>query len=183
MGDGRRVRLLCEDRRTERFLRGLCKRVDVRVLDSDVAPEGRGDASLWVRKQYASRVEKLRARRHQRNLGLLVAIDGDNKGVAVRKAELAAELAAISAPPRGEEEAIAILVPTWSIETWLALLCGREGVGETESLKEHPDFRDLWQDGTAEAKTRSTAVQAWRGEIAPLPSLADGYLEAERVGL
>src|SRR5678816_3410471 len=100
MANDRRVRLLCEDRRTDRFLRRLCKRFDVFVLESDVAPAGIGDASLWVRKRYAACVELLRARRHQRNLGLIVAIDGDNKGLDRRKAELAAELEAAEVTPR-----------------------------------------------------------------------------------
>ena len=183
MGEGRRVRLLCEDRRTDRFLRALCKRFDLWVLESDVAPEGRGDASLWVRKHYASSVKKLRARRHQRNLGLIVAIDGDNKGVHSRKAELAAELVTAGVSPRDDIEAIALFVPTWSIETWLAPLCGEESVMETEPLKNHSSFRHLWEDGTAEAKTISAAVQAWKSGVIPSPSLAVGYMEADRVGL
>ena len=32
-------------------------------------------------------------------------------------------------------------------------LCGEESVVETEALKNHPSFRHLWDDGTAEAKT------------------------------
>lgn len=183
MADGRRVRLLCEDRRTDRFLRGLCKRFDVWVLESDVAPGGRGDASLWVRKRYAACVKLLRAHRHQRNLGLLVAIDGDNKGIHARKAELAAELTSAGVPQREGHEAIALFVPTWSVETWLALL-GRGGlVAETESLKDHGDFRHLWEDGKSEATTIAGAVRAWNGEVQPCASLADAYVEADRVGL
>jgi hypothetical protein len=147
MASGRRVRLLCEDRRTDRFLGHLCKRFDVQVLASDVAPAGQGDASLWVRRRYASCVKLLREHRHQRNLGLIVAIDGDNKGVHARNIELAAELANAGVPPREEDEAIAVFVPTWSIETWLALLCTGATVVEAEPLKDHPAFRQLWEDG------------------------------------
>lgn len=46
MASGRRVRLLCEDRRTDRFLGQLCSRFNVLVLASEVAPAGKGDASL-----------------------------------------------------------------------------------------------------------------------------------------
>jgi hypothetical protein len=183
MPEGHRVRLLCEDRRTERFLRKLCKHFNVWVLESEVAPDGRGDASVWVRTRYASSVARLRSRRNQRNLGLIVAIDGDNRGVPARKEELAAELAAMRVSPRADDEPIAIFVPTWSIETWLALLWGAENVTETEPLKNHRDFRNLWEDGTAEATAISSAVEAWRGDVAPLPSLADGYEEATRVWL
>lgn len=178
-----RVRLLCEDRRTERFLRALCKRRDTRVLESEIAPAGRGDASVWVVKRYAASVRLLRSRRHQQNLGLIVAIDGDNKGVASRKAELAAALAEAGVSPRQDDEAIAILVPTWSIETWLALLCSLGSVSASEPIKEHPNFRHHWDEGTADAATISTAAGAWRNGTVTAPSLADGYSEAERVGL
>jgi hypothetical protein len=183
MPEGHRIRLLCEDPRTDRFLRKLCKGFNVWVLESEIAPDGRGDASVWVRRRYASSVARLRSRRHQRNLGLIIAIDGDNKGVSERKAELAAELAAMRVPPSADDEPIAIFVPTWSVETWLALLCGAENVTETEPLKNHRDFKNLWEDGTTEAKTISSAVEAWKGDITPLPSLADGYAEATRVWL
>lgn len=182
-GRGIRVRILCEDRRTERFLRKLCQRYDVYVLSSEVAPSGDGDASVWVRKSYASSVRLLRASRHQKSLGLIAAIDGDNKGVHKRKLELANELDEAGLPERGAEEPIAIFVPTWSIETWLAQLCGHADVTEAEPLKDHPSFRGLWKDGKTEAATISKAVAAWREDTHPTPSLADAYLEAPRVGI
>jgi hypothetical protein len=86
-------------------------------------------------------------------------------------------------PPREEEEAVAIFVPTWSIETWLAFLCDHPGVTESQPLKEHAEFRQLWEDGKSEAATISRAVEAWRGAADPLSSLADAYVEAVRVGL
>lgn len=183
MPSGKRTRILCEDRRTERFLRRLCQRYDIYVLESSVAPSGRGDASAWVKQQYPASVRLLRSRNYQQNLSLLVAIDGDNKGARARKAELAEELANSNMSPRDDAEAIAIFVPTWSVETWLAFLCGTEGVTENQPLKEHSGYRHLWEDGRAEAATISTAVEAWRDVDEPLPSLTDAYMEAERVGL
>jgi hypothetical protein len=183
MPSGKRIRILCEDRRTERFLRRLCRRYDIHVLESNVAPSGRGDASVWVKQHYPASVRLLRARNYQQNLSLLVAIDGDNKGVRARKDELADELENSNMPPREEDEAVAIFVPTWSIETWLAFLCDRPGVTESQPLKEHAEFRQLWEDGKSEAATISRAVEAWRGAAAPLPALADAYVEAVRVGL
>lgn len=183
MPNGKRIRILCEDRRTDRFLRRLCQRYKIRVLDSSVAPSGRGDASTWVKQQYPRTVRLHRSRNYQHNLGLLVAIDGDNQGVRARKQELADELSHSEMLPRQDDEAIAIFVPTWSIETWLAFLVGAPGVTETQPLKEHTGFRGLWEDGKTEAATISKAAEAWRGIDDPLPSLADAYVEAERVGL
>lgn len=184
MPDARRIRILCEDRRTERFLRRLCQRYDIRVLEYIVAPSGKGDASRWVQQQYLTSVRQLRARNYQSNLGLLVTIDGDNKGVRARKDELAEELRSSGVPPRQDTESIAIFVPTWSIETWLAFLIGAPGVTESQPLKQHADFRGHWEDeGPTEAATIASAAKAWRGVDEPLPSLADAYVEAERVGL
>ena len=183
MPSGKRIRILCEDRRTERFLRRLCRRYEIQVLDAEVAPAGRGDASVWVKQRYPTSVKQLRTRNYQQNLGLLVAVDGDNRGVHARKLELAEELENLHLSPRGSSEPIAIFVPTWSIETWLAFLCGLPGVTESQSLKEHSGYRALWQDGSAEAATILKAVEGWRSIDQPLPSLADAYVEAERVGL
>lgn len=53
MPDGdRRVRIVCEDRLTERFLINVCQRQKVGVLHVDVAPSGKGAASAWVRRRY-----------------------------------------------------------------------------------------------------------------------------------
>ena len=45
----RRVRLVCEDRLTERFLSKVCQRQKIGVLHVDIAPSGKGAASAWVR--------------------------------------------------------------------------------------------------------------------------------------
>ncbi|MBI2898346.1 MAG: hypothetical protein HYY06_32650 [Deltaproteobacteria bacterium] len=179
MADALRVVILCEDRRTERLLRALCDRYSVRVVDVDDAPEGRGAASAYVVRRYAGSVKKLRSKSFQRNLGLVVATDGDNVGSRSRSDALAAELE----PPRTEKEPIAILVPTWSVEPWLAALNGIEGVVETRSLKEDPDCRKMWADGATERATFRRAADAWRSAPSPLPALAAAYEEATRVGL
>jgi hypothetical protein len=180
---GRRVRILCEDRLTERFLRRLCERFGVHVLESSVAPSGRGAASVWVKKQYPASVRALRARRHQQNLGLLIGIDGDNQGVQARERELAEELVAAQEPPREPAEPIALFVPTWSIETWLAYLCVRGDPTEDRSLKSDAACRDLWEDGKRASATIAQAVKAWRTEVVPLPSLAAAYQESNRLSL
>lgn len=179
----RRVRILCEDRRTERFARRLCERYQVRIAAVDVAPDGKGAASAWVRNHYAAHVAKRRSKSFQTNLGLLVVIDGDNLGVVARMQELDDQLDEAKLPRRASEEPIAVFVPTWSIETWLAHLAGVGGIEEGEALKNDGRLRMLWVDGTAEAKTIKTAVTAWNGEIPPLPSLQAAYDEAPRVGL
>ncbi len=183
--DSWRLILLCEDRRTERFLRRLCERYNAKVQDVVVAPAGKQDASEWVKRQYPDLAAKWRSKNYQKTLGLLVAIDGDNHGVAARHSELDAELERREMRRRTAQESIALFVPTWSIETWLALLCGKTGLVEDKSVKDDEDFsylRKLWKDGSEEAATLKQAALAWRGDIATLPSLEAAYSESKRVG-
>jgi hypothetical protein len=182
MSDGVRVRILCEDRLSERFLRGLCKRFDLQVLDVAVAPSGHGAASNWVAKQYPKGVKLRRAQSHQRNLGLVVHVDGDNLGGAGRKALLGRQLQEQNLPPRGVEERIALLVPTWCIETWLLHLSGIAQPPETEKLKRDTDsdyqsaLRALDDNVSGTIKA---AVQSWPSEATA--SLTDGDCELKRI--
>ena len=84
---------------------------------------------------------------------------------------------------RGASEPIAIFVPTWSVETWLAHLCGTSEVDEATPMKDDGKARALWGDGTREAATIKTAVAAWSGSSTQLPSLQAAYDEAPKVGL
>ena len=180
---GKRVYILCEDRMTERFLRNLCRRFSVKVVDANPQPSAEGAASAWVRKNYAEKVVKLRSKNYQQNLGLLVGLDGDNRGGRRRNVELEEALRAAGEAPRSEAEPIAIFTPTWCIETWLAHLCGRSSVREDRSLKLAQEYRALWDSDGAAAATIKTAVDAWGAAPDAVASLADAYREASRVGL
>ena len=59
-------------------------------------------------------------------------LDGDNLGAAGRVNELANVCQAQGIKPREKDEQVAILVPTWNIETWLAYLDGTD-VDEAKS--------------------------------------------------
>ncbi|MBK6518439.1 MAG: hypothetical protein IPM79_17070 [Polyangiaceae bacterium] len=175
-----RLDILCEDRRTERFVRQLCERSSIQVLEVHSAPSARGDASAWVRLNYPIYAAKLRSKNFQRKRGLLVVIDGDNHGFAARKIELDEQLKAAHVPPRAPADPIAIFVPTWSIETWLSELCGRGPVLESQPLKDASADRDLWADGQSEKACLQTAANAWRKIPTSLPSLEDAYSEGSR---
>jgi hypothetical protein len=180
----RRLRILCEDRRTERFVRRLCERYRIQVVvPPEVSPHGKGAASAWVLASYAKLVRQRRSKSFQANLGLLVVIDGDNVGLRRRLQELDEKLDAAGLEHRDPNEPIAIFVPTWSIETWLAHLHGSQGLDEGRALKDDGELRELWRDGTAEAAACKTAAAAWGTTPAPLPSLLAAYGEAPRVGL
>jgi hypothetical protein len=82
-----RVVLLCEDRRTERFFTKLLRRYGIEVLEVRVAPEGRGAADAWAKKQLRDEVRKLRSKNFQRSRGLWIVIDADEVGVTGRLRE------------------------------------------------------------------------------------------------
>jgi len=112
-----------------------------------------------------------------------VAIDGDNKGVSVRKLELDRELVNAGVEARTPSEPIAVLVPTWSIETWLASLVNSSAYDESRPLKEDNAVRHLWQDDESKAQTISLVANNWRAGPPLLLSLADAYTEGQRSGV
>lgn len=123
--------LLCEDQRHEICVRRFLVKLgfEPRRIRVVPAPAGRGSAEQHVRLHYADEVAVLRRKRSQgRTGGLVVVVDGDTRGVAGRKRQLSRALA------REPGEEIAILVPTWSIETWILDLLG-EPVSEDQSCK------------------------------------------------
>ena len=180
-----RLTILCEDRLTERFLRRLCERYHHQVQEVVVSPSGNGDASAWVKKQYAEQVKKRRSKNYQKQLGLLVCVDGDEVGCSARQQEMNQALQAANIERRTPEEPIAVLVPTWSIETWLAALCGKSDIVEDHSYKDEAAYRsqarDLFGDGAKDSATCRSAAEAWKATTALLPSLAEAYAEAKRV--
>jgi len=74
------------------------------------------------------------------------------------------------------------MVPTWSIETWVAFLCGDSGVTEDRSLKSIAPYRDRWRDGPTDSASVRLAATQWPGDES-LASLADSSIEGARVGL
>lgn len=180
-----RVRILCEDRLSERFLRRLCEAHKMRVLDVQVAPVGKGAASAWVCANYPGLVKKSRSKNFQANLGFLVHVDGDNLGVAARKAEFDGRLAAANVAERGAGERIALLVPTWCIETWLLHLAALAAPPEDAKLKPVPD--PAWRDALAKLEESDSAlgaaVTAWHSLASAPPSLVDARVEAKRIGI
>lgn len=59
-----------------------------------------------------------------RRKGLVVMIDGDALGVSRRKSTLGVACQTMGVNPRDDGDQVAVLVPTWNIETWLAYLRG-----------------------------------------------------------
>ena len=140
----RKVRyvLLCEDRLQERFLRKVCEGLGLKKLRVACQSLDPGNAAQKVREQYPREVRDLRSRSKQRNLALLVVIDGDQHGPIERKRQLDTTLMDQGTPMRSAPERIVITVPTWSIETWLGHLNGHDNLDEQTKYKRASWFPD-----------------------------------------
>jgi hypothetical protein len=65
-------------------------------------------------------------------------LDGDAAGVAARIAALNAACRAVGVQPRQNDDRVAVFVPTWRIETWLAYL---DGDTVDEPNQNYPELR------------------------------------------
>lgn len=179
---GLRVVAIVEDKRTQRLLHRLLPVLGFRTLRWEVAPAGVGAAERWVLEKAVDEIKALRARPHQR-LGLIVVRDGDNHGVATRKREVNARLADKDWPVRQPGERIVLLVPTWSVETWLLHLLGEPDVDESprsvggQTWKERYEHRFQKTEGDAAKR----AAAGWSARRPGLASLDDAALELERL--
>lgn len=162
----RRVVILGEDRAHLDFLRGLCTWFGWTIVDEHVAPRGRGAASGWVVRQFAERLAEVRA--GYQGLGLLVAVDGDNVGQVGRRRDVGTACGDVGVAPPSDADELALLVPTWSIDTW-ALFFVRDLV-----IPEHRKSK---------SKARAMFEQPHRGFLAPGAPVEDAPRVWKRVPL
>ena len=176
--------LLCEDREQERFFKRLGRTfLKSEPVDILIAPSGEGAAWGWVLKRYPKYIKQLR-RHPGENLALIVVVDGDNEGYKTRKHRFDDELNTLGLTPRINDERVAICVPTWSIETWVAWLCRWHPpsgvVDEGRSLK-----TEVAHAIAKQSVDVSRSVAAWSEpspeDSARVPSLEDGRQEMKRV--
>lgn len=138
--------LLCEDRQHEAFARRFLDKAGwpTRRLRVEIAPPGRGSAEQFVREQFPKELSAYRGNRHRVAQGLVVVMDGDDRGPQARLTELFRACEAASVEPRQNDDRVAIVVPTWNIETWLAYLTGEtvdEGKKDYPRLQRPRDCR------------------------------------------
>lgn len=169
---------MSEDNRTERFLRYVLKGrgCNWRRLRFETAPAGTGAADAWVCQRYVESMRLLRRKRDQSGLGLLTAIDGDSAGLSARKQQLDQALESGGLDPRLPDERVAVMVPCWSIETWLLQLLGVPDIEEGRSLKKQ--FEDRRNERT---DLRDAAARWGRSDGSTLASLDDAQRELERL--
>lgn len=137
MGRNVQLVLVCEDRQHEAFARRFLNMAGwpVRRLRVEIAPPGRGSGEQFVREQFPKELAAYRANRHRVAQGLLVVMDGDDRGHRARLNELVRACEAARVEPRQSDDRVAIVVPTWNIEAWLAYL---SGVDVDEGKRDYP---------------------------------------------
>lgn len=178
--------LLCEDKEHERFFRRLLvgKWFGRGKLRVERIPNREGAGDAYVLANYAREARYARSR-HFENYALIVAIDGDRKKLQGRLRELDRKLREAGIPERGNDEKIAVFVPTRSIETWELWLCGARDLDEEMDCKRR--FQEAGRCGDVSPKK---AVESWfralseeeeRAEKTSVPSLAEGRLEIRRL--
>ena len=121
--------ILCEDRQQEVFCRKLLTELQWKFRRHpriEMAPGGKGSAKKYVLQKFPNELAEYRANRNRVNSKLLVVIDGDELGVTKTLNSLSKSCENESIEPRKNGDAVAIFVPTWNIETWLAYLGDKE---------------------------------------------------------
>ena len=182
-----KIEVLCEDRAQEWFLRELLERMGFRRRNIyvQISPPSRGAAEAFVRREYAGVLRRVRRanisqRKNERPLtALVVMVDGDAHGVTARKKQLSDALV-VAVEPEVGDEAVALMIPTWSIETWLAWLCGWGDVNETMRLKHDAEYQRRVRQAQV---TTVLAAKNWLEgpSTGELLSLKDGRRELQRV--
>ncbi|HEX8464940.1 MAG TPA: hypothetical protein VF627_10025 [Abditibacterium sp.] len=140
-------------------------------------PVGETPGISFVLSDFAKQVHNLRVATSSK--GLIVAIDADEETVATRKSQLEEKLRTAGEAARGEQEAIAIVVPKRNVETWIWYLEGN-AVDETSNYKKSSVSGN---HDMAEAK-RAFADFIVSGQV-PFedcpPSLEDARIELLRI--
>ena len=118
--------LVCEDGQHEAFARRFLKEVGLAKNHYQVrikrSPAGRGAADQFVEQKYVT--ELCGGRMTHVATTLVLLTDGDAIGVEKRMRRLDEACRRRGVEPRSPADRVAVFVPTWNVETWLAYLNG-----------------------------------------------------------
>lgn len=186
----RRLHILCEDRLHVNFVEHLVERWGIGPRQRRIAasPRAQHSAADFVLAQFVDAVRLWRAESHDAGVGLLVVIDGDKLGIERRRRQLLQRLQDAGLPPIASSDPVAIMVPTWHIETWIAWLCGHRPIDEQTRYKAVDEVgRDVGRRiETGEYSVRR-AIAAWLppavNEAAYVPALTAARRELVRLGV
>lgn len=182
MPEGVQAIVLCEDVQGWVFARRMLLELGYnshRIRRLPYPSDGRGCGEQSVREQYPAQLKSFRSRAARAKTVLVVHTDADRLTVQQRHARLDAELSNQGVPPRGPDEAVAVLVPKWEIETWIHFFL--DGPPVDEARNDYSKYQgresDTWPAAEAFADHVSKGSQP---AMAP-PSLLAGLKEARRI--
>ena len=132
--------LLCEDARTDIFVRRFLWHRKFRGRDVFTLPLPAGSASgeAWVRKRFP---KQLRAIRHRQRAVLLVVTDADTNTTSERRSHLDQQCDRCNVVRSQRHDPVIVVVPRRNIESWLHHLKTSQAVAETHAYK--PRYRSL----------------------------------------
>ena len=168
-----------QNKRQQNLIRKYLKRrgfSDRQIRDLP-CPVGDTPGISFVLSRYASEVHDLRVATYSR--GLIVAIDADDETVETRKIQLNDRLIETGEAARGEQEAIAIVVPRRNIETWIWYFDGN-AVDETTDYK-RTFVRDNYDMAQAKRAFAEFIVSGHAPSEECPPSLQDARVELLRI--
>lgn len=130
-----RIVLLCEDRRTNtfvrKFLRGRFNKHDIETLP--LPTEGTdGSGEQWVRQRLP---KELQAIRNRDGAVLVVVTDEDTAATRSRRTSLDRECIESGVAPRRSDDAVILAVPRRNIESWFWHLKSGGEVDESKDYK------------------------------------------------
>ncbi len=119
--------VLCDDLQHATFARRFLEKAgwSARRMRVELAPGGRRSAEQYVRQRFPTELKAYRSRRQQVTQALVVMVDGDRYGVQGRLKQFDKACRKSNVPRRKPDDRVAIVVPTWNIETWFAYLGGQ----------------------------------------------------------
>lgn len=138
---GRRVNLvlLCEDKQHEVFARRFLSSRKWSIRQMRVERGSGGSQEQYVREQFPKELKAYRGKRAKvESQALIVVTDGDEATRNGRMKMLDEECDKKGEERRRQDERVAVFIPTWNIETWLAYL---DGETVDESRKDYPGFK------------------------------------------
>ncbi len=154
------VVILCEDKQHATFARRFLKKMGWDKPPRVVPwPQGQGSGEQHVRECFPVELKSYRSNRGAVGQALVVMLDGDDRGVRARRAELeaACEASGVAAPAAGER--VALFVPTWNIETWFAYLDGQD-VDEGKK-----DYSRLSREGECQRHVDALVKMCRQGQL------------------
>ena len=128
--------VLAEDLRSARLVQQtLARSGRYKNVRLKISPRADGSAEQWVRQQFPAELRDYRSARARRTGALVVHTDADGGTVDDRLNALHAACVECDTAVVDADDLVALLIPKWSVETWVLWLSGDGLQSEEESVK------------------------------------------------